>query len=517
VEQAQRYSQIHGAQCWPAVDKVSPCEEACPIHTDVPSYVMAIAQGKFREALDVIREVNPFPSVCGRVCHHPCEEVCNRGRVDRPIAIQWLKRKVADMGLEDTPTPVERRRQERVAIVGSGPAGLTAAYDLVRTGYGVTVYESLPVPGGMLTVGIPEFILPRNVALSEIDYIRKLGVNIRSKMTLGQDFTLDDLWSTGYKAILLALGCQKGVALSIPGANLEGVQLALPLLRKVRLGEPVSLEGRVVIVGGGNVAMDAARTALRLGAGEVHLACLEALKDIPAFPWEVEATTREKVRFHNSLAPQEFKSKDGRRISGIDFKRVASTLVDDKGRISWTLQQGPGSDFSMEADEVIIAIGQSPEIPQGDGLKLTEQALVAVDPDKLATSIPGVFAAGDIVQGAGTVIEAIAEGHRAAAVIDSYLSGTEAPAKNARREVVELDPKLAPRFFQKRERWSMPALPTQDAVRCFDEVYLGYTDWAAVQEARRCLNCRSCVNCVFERGQLCLETARRLISRRREV
>jgi len=511
VEQAQVLSQLHGEKCWPVIEKSSPCEAVCPLRTDVPSYVMAIAQGKFDEALAVIRDTNPFPSVCGRVCHHPCEEVCNRGLVDRPIAIQWLKRMVADMGLQQKPTRVPRTHEERVAIIGSGPAGLTAAYDLVRKGYGVVVYEALPVAGGMLTAGIPEFILPRDVAMAEIDYIRGMGVDIRTDTALGVDFTMDDLWAKGFKAVLLAIGNQKAAVLKIPGSDLEGVMTALPLLKKVRLGERVKLKGKVVIIGGGNVAMDVARSALRLGAAEVHVACLEARKDMPAFSWEMEATEREKVKLHPSLAPQAFRSKDGKRVSGLDFKRVVSTRMDAEGRMSWTLMEGPGSDFSMDADTVIVAIGQLPDVPLQGQITQTARQAVAVNTHNLATNVQGVFAAGDAVSVGGTVTEAIAAGHRAARAIEHYLRGEELPADAPEKEVLQLNPETVPRFFIKKERWHMPDICVEDAVRTFKEVHLGYPTWEGVEEAKRCLNCRSCVNCVFERGQLCMETAQRLL------
>ncbi|MBN1614761.1 MAG: FAD-dependent oxidoreductase [Deltaproteobacteria bacterium] len=512
MEQIQVFSQIHGEKCWPIVGKLSPCEDACPVHTDVPSYVMAIAQGKFREALDVIRQTNPFPSVCGRVCHHPCEEVCNRALVDKPIAIQWLKRTVADMGLGEKPVPVPRTKKERIAVIGSGPTGLTAAYDLVRMGYGVRVYETLPIPGGMLTAGIPEMNLPKEVALAEIDYIRGLGVDIRTNSALGRDFSIDDLWAWGVKAILIAVGKQKSSELPIPGADLGSVFLALPLLKRIRLGEKVAFKGRVVVIGGGNVAMDVARTVLRLGAGEVHLACLEARRDMPAFDWEIEAAEREGVKFHPSLAPQRFIEKKGKAVGAVAFKRVARTWLDQEGKIHWDLLEGPGSEFTMDADAVIVAIGQAADVPEKDRLDLTSLGTIAVNPVTLMTGISGVFAGGDAVVAGGTAIEAIAAGHRAAESIDRYLQGVQPYAETSpEKDVLKLDPANIPNFFIRKERWSMPHLPVKDALRCFREVNLGYTNWEAVEEAKRCLNCRSCVNCVFERGQLCFETAQRLL------
>ena len=348
--------------------------------------------------------------------------------------------------------------------------------------------------------------------MAEIDYIKGLGVDIRTNSALGRDFSIDDLWSWGVKAILIAPGKQKSSELPIPGADLRNVSLALPLLKRIRLGEKVVFKGRVVVIGGGNVAMDVARTALRLGADEVHLTCLEARKDMPAFDWEIEATEREGVKLHPSLAPQRFRSKNGNDVDAVAFKRVARTWLDQEGKIHWNLLEGPGSEFTLAADAVIVAIGQAADVPEGDRLHLTSLGTIAVNPATLMTSIPGVFAGGDAVVAGGTAIEAIAAGHHAAESIDRYLQGGQPYAEpSPEKEVLKLDPDKIPGFFIRKERWSMPHLPVKDALRCFQEVNLGYTNWEAGEEAKRCLNCRSCVNCVFERGQLCLETAHRLL------
>ena len=519
-KQPRLLSQIHGEKCWPSVDKLSPCEEICPIHTDVPSYVIAIAQGKFKEALAVIRETNPFPSICGRVCHHPCETECNRALVDEPIAIEWLKRFVADYGLKDgrRPAPVRRTRKERVAIIGSGPAGLTAAYDLIRQGYGATVLEASPVAGGMLTTGIPEFILPRHIVEAEIDYIRALGVDIKTSTHVGEGLSLDHLSKLGFNAFLLATGAQGSAELRIPGTGMKSVYYALPLLRQVNLGQAVPLRGKVIIIGGGGVALDAARTARRLGADEAHVTCLEARGDIPAFAWEIEAAKREGIRLHTSLAPQRFTDRqggNGRRGIVVEFKRVASTQVDADGRISWTLVQGPGADYTMEADSIIVAIGQTTDssCADGSGVEVSRGGTFVADPDTLATNVPGVFAAGDAVSLRGTVTEAIAMGHEAATSIHRYLQGQDLKKnrKMPAREVLKVDPEMTSHWLTHKDRWSMPSLSPNDAVRTFGEADLGYTEAQAIEEAKRCLNCRMCVNCIFGRGQICFETGLRLL------
>ncbi len=510
-------SQIHGKKCWPAVDKLSPCEEACPLHTDVPSYVMAVAQGRFAEALDIIRETNPFPSICGRVCHHPCEANCNRGLLDEPVAISALKRFVADAEAHSLPAQFSKLHPEKVAVVGSGPAGLAAAWDLAGKGYPVTVYEASAVPGGMLTSGIPEFILPRDVIRREIKRIEAAGVEIRTKTCIGKSVSPQDLRNSGFKAILLATGAQKSVPLSTPGVDLQNVHYALPFLQKVNRGEKVSFRGHVLVIGGGAVAVDAARVARRLGAEEVHLACLESREKMPAEEWLITEGVREGIRIHTSLAAQRFSAHPGdkeRKGLRVDFQRVADTKTDGEGRISWTLREGPGSAFSMEAGSVILAVGQAPDpaYAAGLGLTISGRGTFLADRETLQTNIPGIFAAGDAVSLRGTVAEAIAAGQRAARSIDAYLRGADLRARNGgAREVIKIDPLAAEPWLTRKRRWTAPALLPEDAVRTFGEAQLAYTRAMAVEEARRCLNCRMCVNCLYGRAQVCFETGMRLL------
>jgi len=509
-------SQIHGEKCWPTVEMVSPCEEACPIHMDIPSYVMALAQGQFQEALKVIRETNPFPSICGRVCHHPCEDACNRALIDRPVAIEWLKRFAGEYGRSNNGMPerVERTRDEWVAVIGSGPAGLTAAHDLVKKGYGVRVYEALPVAGGMLAAGIPEFVLPGKIVQQEIDYIKAMGVNIKTGIHIGRDLTVEDLWKQGHKAILLATGAWKSAELNIPGDNLKGVIQALPFLRDVKLGTRLSLKGTVAIIGGGNVAVDSARTALRLGADRVVLTCLESRDEMPAFAWEIEKAEQEGLEIMNSLAPQQFAARPGGKVGRIDFKRVAGTSRDDNGKVGWTLEEGPDTALSLEVNTVIVAIGQVPDPSFADKINLTASGAFVVDPDTLATNVPGVFAAGDSVKAPGTVVESIAAGHKAAVSIDRFINGQDLKADTSDGEVEVFiidDETPIPGFLVRKDRWDMPSLSTKDAVRSLSETMLGYTEEQVREEAKRCFNCRMCGNCIFGRGQLCFETSSRLL------
>lgn len=504
---------IHVEKCWPEIGKLSPCEAACPLQMDIPNYIIAITQGDVKKALSIIRETNPLPSVCGRVCHHPCETECNRKIVDSPVAIEWLKRYAADRANGEQATPVPRTKTERVAIVGSGPAGLTAAHDLVKKGYGVTIFEASDIPGGILSSAIPEFILPLKAVLDDIDYLKGLGVKIHTNVTIGQDLNLDGLRQQGYQATLIAIGSQKSADLRIPGADLSGIYSALPFLKQAKTGKQASLRGKVWVIGGGAVATDVARTALRLGADEVHVACLECRSDMPAFSWEIEAAEREGVHMHPSLAPQQFISRDSSRVSGIDFKRVASTRLDNEGRIQWTLVEGTGSDYQVDADAVIIAIGQTPDLSGilDDSLDTANKGGLNASDDTQQTNVSGIFAAGDISGSGGTITEAMAAGRRAANSIDQYLSTGSVSTAGKSFEILTIKPEQVPGYFTRKERWEMPRLQPKEALRTFNEIDLGYTDWQAREEAKRCLNCRMCANCIFERGQLCFETADRLL------
>ncbi|MFC1847995.1 FAD-dependent oxidoreductase [Chloroflexota bacterium] len=519
-KQPKLMSQIHTEECWPLVGKLSPCEEACPIHMDVPSYVIAIAQGKFKESLAAIRQSNPFPSICGRVCHHPCESQCSRALIDEPVAIQWLKRFVADNHLKDAkkPRPIRRTKKEKVAIIGSGPAGMTAANDLIKQGYGVVVYEAMPIAGGMMATGIPDFILPREIVDAEVNHIRDLGVEIKTNVRIGTSVSVEELKKQGFNAFLLASGAQKSAQLKIPGIESENVYSALQLLQAAKTGGAVRLKNTVMVIGGGNAALDAARLVRRLGADEVHVACLEARKDMPAFTWAIEDAEKEGIKIHTSLAPQRFAAGytgGGRKCINIEFTRVTSTTVDADGRISWTLMEGPGSQYTMGVDSVVIAIGQMPDLSCADdsGVKAGCVGAFEADPDTLETNVRGIFAAGDSVSVRGTVVEAIAMGHKAAISIHRYLRGHDLKKNRglAHRETIKCDPQLAPLWLTRKARWEMPALSPGDAARSFDEVNLGYTQAQAIEEAKRCLNCRMCANCIFERSQICPETGSRLM------
>ena len=471
------------------------CREACPIGMDVSGYVIAASKGEFDKAMEIIWDTNPFPLVCGRICHHPCETECIRGVVDEPIAIASIKRLVADHVLKSRAksTPVPRTRKETVGIVGSGPAGLTAAHDLAKAGYGVTVYEGAPEAGGMMTRVIPEFKLPKTGVQPDIEAIRGLGVEIKTNTPVGKALPLESLLKK-HNAVLLAIGSWTAGALKIPGAELEGTHYALPLLEEIKKGKPVALGTRVVVIGGGNTAMDVARAAIRLGSKEVRVACLESKKAIPALPWEIANAAREGVKIHPALAPQAFRNNGQGRVAGVDFKRVASLAIDKEGTLSWTLTEGKESALSMDAESVVIAIGQVPTLESlnADGkLALTSRKTLAVDPETLACGPPGLFAAGDAVAGAGTLVEGMAAGRKAAGSIIKYFTGSE-----PRREEMSIEETLRrvrqsvdEDFPKERQRQVMPTLSAREAVSSFQEVDLGFPEETGRKEAARCLNC----------------------------
>lgn len=473
------------------VNRTPPCREVCPLGMDIPGYLIAVSQGNDREAMEIIRETNPLPLVCGRICHHPCEKECLRGVVDEQVAIQWIKRYAADTALASSKMPAEapRTRKEKVAIVGSGPAGLTAAHDLVTAGFGVTVFEAAEEAGGMLTRVIPDFKLAKEMAKRDIACIQALGVEIKTGSPVGEKVTLAGLLDS-FNAVLVATGSWRALSLPIPGVNLEGVHYALPLLEDLKKGEKVSLPGRVVVIGGGNTAMDSARTALRLGAQEVHIACLECLEAMPAHAWEVEYAVREGVQMHPAQAPQAF-TREGEKIR-VSLRRVASVHTDTGGKITWILAEGPDTESSLLADSVIVAIGQAPVLPAAEGkFKVTARGTLDVNPETLAGEVPGLFAAGDAVAGAGTVVEGMAAGRKAAASIIHYLTGKAVlPAEPSLEETLQRAAKTVNVDFPaQRKRQPMPLSALKEEIHSFREVEQGYGESAARAEAGRCLNC----------------------------
>jgi len=459
----------------------APCSHTCPAGVDAPRYIRFIANGKFAEAAAVVREKIPFPSVCGYVCVHPCEAKCRRALLDEAIGIRGLKRFAAehDSGLWKLNSKVAPATGKRVAIVGSGPAGLTAAYYLVKLGHSVTVFEALPEPGGMMRVGIPDYRLPKDILKAEIKEIESVGVEIRTNSRVN---SLDELFTQGYNAIFLAIGAHQGIKMGVKGEDSPRVMDCVSFLRDVSLGKEVELGGRVAVIGGGNAAIDSARTALRLGAKKVTLVYRRTQSEMPASAEEIEGAIAEGVTIEFLAAPSRIMSKNGK--VELDSVRMRLGAVDASGRPA--PEPIEGSEFVMSFDTIIAAIGQRPEVPGRLNLSLGRGNTIQVDPETLATSREGVFAGGDAKSGPASVIEAIADGRQAAISIDKYLGGKG-----------EIDEILAPpeevtapvEEIVEGGRVEVPTLPVAKRLKSFNLVELGLSEEMAIREAKRCLRC----------------------------
>ena len=472
-----------------------PCKDACPAHIDVQGYVALIGQAKFAEALALIRRTIPFPGVIGRVCNHPCETACNRGAYDEPIAICALKRFVADGEEQVTPLPViDTHRDQTVAIIGSGPAGLTAAHELALQGYGVTVFEALPVPGGMLAVGIPDYRLPRKVLDQEIARIQGLGVEIRLNTSVGGEGgpTLQEL-RNDYDAVFVSVGAHLERQLRIEGEDLTGVAPGAVFLRQVNLEQTVTVGKHVAVVGGGNVAIDAARSALRLGAESVTIVYRRSRAEMPASAWEVADAEEEGIRFHFLANPIRILGQDG-KVAGLECTRMELGEPDASGRRRPIPIEG--SQFVLDVDMVIPAVGQMPDLSfMGEArLPVTRADTLAADPNTLVTEMPGIFAGGDAVSGPATAIKAIAAGKRAAESIHRYLQGQKLVFSAEGLPVVPFEDVDVQRA-RKQARAAMPELSLDTRLAGFVEVELGLAQEQAVAEALRCLNCGVCSEC----------------------
>jgi NADH-quinone oxidoreductase subunit F len=460
---------------------IAPCRHTCPAGIDVPRYVRFIGEGKFVEALAVIRERIPFPSICGHVCVHPCEAKCRRGELDEAIAIRPLKRFAAEHGGQvwRSRAKISPPSHKRVAIVGSGPAGLTAAYYLAKLGHAVTVFEALREPGGMMRVGIPEYRLPREVLDREIEEIVDFGVEIKTNVRIG---SAEELFQQGFNAVFLAIGAHRGVKLGIEGEDSPRVMDCISFLKSVNLGNGVEIGGRVAVIGGGNSAIDASRCARRLGAKEVTIVYRRTRAEMPASEEEIEEALHEGVQIQFLTAPVKIEEDD---VLSLECIRMKLGAVDSSGR------QRPepieGSEFSLDFDTVIAAIGQMPDVPAQMGVGVDRGNVIRVDPDTLATDREGVFAGGDAVSGPASIIEAIAAGRQAAISIDKYLGGNGI-----------IDEVLAPPEGEmglpgveegERHRIQMPCLSLSERAMSFAEVELGFDKEMAVEEAKRCLRC----------------------------
>jgi len=493
---------------------IPPCQTACPIGTDIEGYVSLIAQGKFAEALEVNRRVNPLPLTLGRVCTHPCETMCHRGMVDEPVAICQLKRFVGDQELLQGPRPPVNRsagsRPERVAVVGSGPAGLGAAQVLATAGYGVTVFESEPTPGGMLHWGIPDFRLPKDIVAREVADIEALGVEIRTGVTVGSRPGVDGLHRDGYRAVLLAIGVQQCRLLGIPGEDGPGVFHCLQLMRQLASGQKPKVGRSVAVVGGGNVAVDGARALRRLGAATVTVVCLESRREMPAGAAEVAAAVEEGIHILPSRQCLKIVRKNG-QVKAVECIELASMKFEQGKLIT---RHKPGTGHTIAADMVLLAIGQSPNTGGISGLvnsDIDRGGRILVNPDTMATSQPWLFAAGDAVLGPSSVVEAVASGKKAAAAIDRYLRGAKSLPPAAPVAVTETMVDRVAGKITRRECQKGNMLGLEERQTSFKEAELGLGMDKAVAEARRCLGCGvfgmvDLAGCCADTCRLCSDT-----------
>lgn len=516
------------------LDANFPCMAACPVHTEAGRYVALIEEGRYREAYHIARKPNPFASICGRICAAPCEQKCRRGEIDQPIAIRALKRFVCERHGVESMVDLEKLKEIfgktvkkngiKVAVVGGGPAGLSCAHDLALLGYEVTVFEAQSVAGGMLRLGIPEYRLPRELIRLEINAILSLGVELKVNSAIGRDFTVADLKKQGYQAVFLAIGAHKSRDLQIEGIQLDGVLRAVDFLLNVNLGYRVELGSKVIVIGGGNVAIDVARTAarqekidvgqvteiaealdvarsaVRFGAKEVHLVCLEDWHEMPASKIEIDEAREEHIEVHPRKGPNKIIGKEGKVVG---FETVDCVSVfDEKGKFNPKF--APGSESVMEADTVIMAIGQSSDlswIHPGDGIEVTPRNTIKTDPTTLATTAPGVYAGGDVSFGPRNAIDAVANGKKAAQSIHRFLSqkDEQAPEIHFHAKGVDIvvhDTKQYRRKwgYEKEDRVQIPTQPIDRRIGV-SQVELGYTEEQARCEASRCLHCW--VNTIF--------------------
>ena len=512
-----------------------PCMMACPAHTNAGRYVSLIAEGRFEEAYRFARDPNPLASICGRVCAHPCETACRRGEIDRPISIRALKRFLTERHGPESRHPIgpstrpSAKLPYKVAVVGGGPVGLSAAHDLALMGYSVTIFEASPVAGGMLYLGIPEYRLPRSVVEAQVREILETGdITLKLNAAAGRDFTVGELRNQGFDAVLIAVGAHKSRDLSIPGVDLDGVHRGIEFLLNVNLGYKFTIGKNVLVIGGGNVAMDVARSAarevlrqhdipgeitpsdenlqavathemmdislsaLRMGAREVGLVCLEQREEMPAALEEIEEAETEGIIMHPGFGPKRVLGRDG-RVVGLECLKTKS-VFDENRRFNPAFYEN--SETQFECDTVILAIGQAPNLHflrREDGVQISPRGLIHVNRDTLMTSASGIFAGGDCAFGPRLIIDSVGDGKRAAAGIDEYLRGHKHPEPQVQVEVLNRWQMAAD--YMNLQRQAIPML-SLDRRTGMTEVELPYTEQEAIAEAQRCLKCY--INTILE-------------------
>lgn len=484
------------------------CQHRCPAHMDVPGYIRLIKEGKYRESYELMRETNPFPAVCGYICPHPCETKCKRGDFDRPVAIDALKRFVTDYIFKNKIRifpPKIKQREEKVAIIGAGPAGLAAANDLAGMGYKVTVFEKESHVGGMMMWAIPSYRLPREQIMFDVSQIVARGVEIRTNTPIGSPGkTISDLFKEGYKAVFLAVGAQKGKRLEIPGEEgTADVMDCLVFLKNVNAGDLRSPGKKVAVIGGGNSAIDAVRTAKRLSP-EASIVYRRTREEMPALPWEVEEAEHEGVQFHFLSAPVRILTENG-KVKALECVKMKLGKPDSSGRRR--PEPIPNSEFTIETDCIITAISQEPDLKflgENHRLEVTKSGMLAVN-ETLMTNKEGVFAGGDVTLGPSTVIECIAQGHTAAKSIDRFIRGEDIKEPKKKVWVTLLDSEFVSREenYDAVPRQKMQMLPAVDREGTFNLVELGLAESQAEIEASRCLKCDLSINVETNECVLC--------------
>lgn len=463
----------------------APCSKACPAHVNVAGYVSLVGEKRFAEAYSLIMQNNPFPSICGRICTHPCEGECNRGLADKPIAIRDLKKYVADTAYANDEPVVKAlpKNGKSVGIIGAGPSGMTCAYYLALLGYEVDVYEEEPVAGGILAYGIPEYRLPKAILQKEIDHIVNTGVNMHLNCSVGKDVTMDEL-KTKHDAVYIATGNKFSKKMDVPGEELPGVIHGLDFLHDVNLGKEVAIGKNVVVVGGGNTAMDVSRTLVRLGAERVTVLYRRGLIDMPAEKIEIQEAMEEGVKFVPMTAP--VKVLGNGKVEGIECLNTKYIETDGFGRRKVETEEG--TNYVVECDMVIPAVSQYFDLPfvKKDAFETSEKGNFVTDAKTMMTSVTGIFAGGDMIRGSDVAITAIADGKNAAINIDVYLGGNG--VLNVGSEI-ELPSKQHEDSLFKHERFPIEYLPLDERKSTFNEAVVGYTEENAVAEARRCLRC----------------------------
>ncbi|MCF6153766.1 MAG: hydrogenase iron-sulfur subunit [Candidatus Brocadia sp.] len=486
------------------INEEAPCILACPIRQDARDYVQLIARGRFQEAFRLVRERNPLPSACGRICTHPCETKCRRNSTEAPIAIAWLKRFLGDNFSQATGKTTSEKYPEKIAIIGAGPAGLAAANDLALLGYSCTIFESNPTPGGMLRMGVPTYRLPRTAIDNDVEFIKDLGVEIKYNTTFGADITFDSLKKDGFAAVFIGVGLPESRSLNIEGVQLEGVLKGVSFLNEVNTTGSAKIGGNVLVIGGGAVAMDCARTALRLKVGKVSVACLESRKEMPTTDFEIEEAVHEGVALYNSVGPKRILGKNG-RVSGLETLKV-KYVFDEQKRFNPAFYEG--SESVIEADTIILAIGQASNLSFLKGqesIQITRGGTIIVNPNTFSTSVHGIYAGGDVVLGRGTMTESMAQGKKAAIAIHNALRN--AAVKDEKWAEKPAVPDVAESripLIKKEQKQEMPTMPLDERLKTFNEVELGFPLNIAVKEAQRCMNCGAgafvddnlCVGCL---------------------